>query len=80
MELPRQLSIDALNTATPNFAHLMADLYIYRQCTYTHGRWNPPRQLSIDVLNTDTPNFAHLMADLYIYRQCTYTHGRWTPQ
>ena len=27
---PLQSSIDALNTATPNLAHLMADLYIYR--------------------------------------------------
>ena len=26
---PLQLSIDALHTATPNLAHLMADLYIY---------------------------------------------------
>ena len=41
---PSHLSIDALNTATPNLAHLMADLYIYRQCTYTHGRWTPLNQ------------------------------------
>ena len=27
---PPQLSIDACNTATPNLAHLMADLYIYK--------------------------------------------------
>ena len=27
---PLQSSIDALNTATPNLAHLMADLHIYR--------------------------------------------------
>ena len=39
---PPQSSIDALITATPNLAHLMADVYIYRQCTYTHGRWTPP--------------------------------------
>ena len=38
---PSQLSIDALNTTTPNLTHLMADLYIYRQYTYTHGRWTP---------------------------------------
>ena len=38
-----QLSIDALNTATPNLAHLMADLSIYRQCTYTHAD-GPPFQ------------------------------------
>ena len=65
---PLQLSIDALNTATPNLAHLMADLYIYiEQCTYTYGRLTPILQLSIDALNTATPNLAHLMADLYIY-------------
>ena len=63
---PGQSSIDALNTATWNLAHLMADLYIYRQYTYTHGRWTP--QLSIDTLNTTTPN----LADLSIYRQCIY--------
>ena len=35
---PVNLSIDALNTATPN----LADLYIYiEQCTYTHGRLTP---------------------------------------
>ena len=39
-----QSSIDALNTATPNLAHLMADLYIYRQCTYSNGRWTPVNQ------------------------------------
>ena len=39
---PLQSSIDALNTTTPNLAHLMADLYIYiEQCTYTHGRLTP---------------------------------------
>ena len=26
-----QLTIDALNTATPNVAHLMVDIYIHRQ-------------------------------------------------
>ena len=31
---PPKLSIDALNTTTPNLAHLMADLYIYRQSIY----------------------------------------------
>ena len=37
----QQLRIGALHTATTtqNLAHLMADLYIYRQCAYTHGRW-----------------------------------------
>ena len=55
---PHQLSIDALNTATPN----LADLYI-EQCTYTYSRLTP-LQLSIDALNTTTPIFV----DLYIYR------------
>ena len=32
---PLQLSIDALNTATPNLADIA-------QCTYTHGRLTPP--------------------------------------
>ena len=58
---PCQLSIDALNTATPNLADLMAE-----QCTYTHGRWTPS-QSSIDALNTTTPNLEHLMADLSLY-------------
>ena len=35
--LPSQLSIDALNTTTPNLAAL-ADI---AQCTYMHGRWTP---------------------------------------
>ena len=30
---PSQSSIGALNTTTPNLAHLMSE-----QCTYTHGR------------------------------------------
>ena len=38
--IPHQLSIDALNTATPNLADLLADL--------------SPNQLSIDALNTST--------------------------
>ena len=56
---PHQLSIDALKTATPNLAHVMAE-----QCTYTHGRWIP-LQMSIDALNTTIPN----LADQYIYRR-----------
>ena len=28
IDTPQQLSIDTLNTATPNLAHLMADVYI----------------------------------------------------
>ena len=68
MDPPSQSSIDALNTATPDLAHLMADLYIYiyRQCTHTHGKWTPS-QSSIDALNAATPDLTHLMADLYIY-------------
>ena len=34
---PCQLSIDALNTTTPNLAGL-TDI---AQCTYMHGRWMP---------------------------------------
>ena len=71
-------SIDALTTATPNLAHLMAE-----QCTYTSGRLTlqalkhrcleycyaklgrcPPSQSNIDALNTTTSN----LADLYRYR------------
>ena len=37
MDPPCQVSIDALNTATPNLAAL-ADI---AQFTYTHGRWTP---------------------------------------
>ena len=76
---PSQVSIYALNTATPNMAHLMPDLYLYRQCTYTNGRWTTLCQLCIDVLNTSTPNLAHIKADLYICRQYTYINGSWTP-
>ena len=35
---PSQLSMDALNTATPN----MADLEDIAYCTYMHGRLDPP--------------------------------------
>ena len=49
---PMQLSIDALNTATPNLADIA-------QCTYTHGRLTPPIQLSIDLCKTITPNKFH---------------------
>ena len=48
-ELPPQLGTDALNTATPNLADLLADL---------------PPESSIDALNTVTPNLADLLADL----------------
>ena len=33
---PSHLRIDALNTATPNLAYIMAE-----QCTYTYSRWTP---------------------------------------
>ena len=47
---PLQSSIDALNTATPNFPSLSIDalntttpnLVLIAQCTYTHGRLTPP--------------------------------------
>ena len=68
---PSQLSIDALNTTTPN----MADLADIVHCTYMYGRCTP-HQSSIDALNTTTPN----LADLPDMAQCTYMHGRSTPQ
>ena len=67
---PSQLIIDALNTATPNLADLLADL--------SPNQWSidalnttslnladlledlPPNQLNIDALNTGTPNLADL--------------------
>ena len=52
---PPQLSIDALNTATPNLAAL-ADI---TQCTYIHDRWTP-HQSSIHALNTAPPNKFHI--------------------
>ena len=39
---PLQSSIDALNTAIPNFAHVMADYIYIEQCTYTYGRLTLP--------------------------------------
>ena len=67
---PHEVSIDALNTATPN----LADLADIAQCTYMHGR-STPHEVSIDALNSTTPN----LADLADIAQCTYTHGRLTP-
>ena len=65
-DCPLQLSIDTLNTATPNLTHLMADLYIYRAMHIYLWQIDPHPllQLSIDALNTTTPNLAHIMADL----------------
>ena len=48
-----QSNIDALNTATPNLADLLADL--------------PPIQSSIDTLNTATPNLADILAQRVFY-------------
>ena len=50
---PPQSSIDALNTITPNLAHLLADL--------------PPSQSSIDALNTASPNLADLLPQRVFY-------------
>ena len=77
---PLQSSIDALNTATPNLAHLMVDLsislslslslslyiYIYRTMHLYIWQIDPPLQSSIDALHTTTANLALLMADLYV--------------
>ena len=56
----------------------MADLYIYRQSTCTHGRWTPQsiehRCLEYHYTKLGTSHGR----SIYIYRQCTYTHGRWT--
>ena len=55
-----QSSIDALCTATPNLAHVMAGLYLYiGECTYTYGRLTP-LQSSRDVYKTITPNEFHI--------------------
>ena len=59
-DCPLQSNIDALHTATPNLAHLMADLYIYiEQCTYTYVRLTL-LQSSIDLCKTITPNKVHI--------------------
>ena len=52
---PHQLSIDALNTTTPNLAGL-TDIM---QCTYMHDRWTP-HQLTIAAYKTITPNKFHI--------------------
>ena len=49
---PSQSHIDALNTATPKLADLLANL--------------PPSQLSIDALNTTTPNMVDLLAQISV--------------
>ena len=64
-----QSSIDALNTATPILAHLMAE-----QCTYTYGRLTP---LSIEHRCLEY-HYTNLGRSIYI-EQCIYTHGRLPP-
>ena len=75
-DLTSQASIDALNTATPHLAHLMADLayilckkplhqisFIYSTMHIYPWQIDTP-QVSIDAFNTATPHLAHFMADL----------------
>ena len=61
---PSQLSIDALNTATPNLADI-ADIAQICMAYWFPSQW------SIDALNTATPNLADVA-------QCTYPHARLT--
>ena len=60
MDSPK-LSIDALNTTTPNLAAL-ADVAQY---TYMHDRWTPNHS-SIQALNTNTPYQLHIWENTYI--------------
>ena len=67
---PSQLSIDALNTATPNLADILADVLpssIEHRCIEYH-------YIKLGRCTTTTPNKFHI----YI-AQCTYTYGRLTP-
>ena len=64
---PHQLTIDPLNTITPNLADLLADLppwSIEHRCHEYHytklGR-STPSQSGIDALNTATPNLSDLL-------------------
>ena len=59
---PGQLSIDALNTTTPNLADLPPSIEhrCLEYCYTKLGRSTPTTQLSIDALNTATPNLADL--------------------
>ena len=41
-DCPLQSSIDALHTATPNLAHLMANLFIYRTMHIYLWQIDPP--------------------------------------
>ena len=60
---PRQVSIDALSTITPNMVDLPLPLSIKHRCLEyhhtTHGR-STPWQSSTDALKTITPNLADL--------------------
>ena len=82
-DLPPKLSIDALNTITPNVADLLADLIFgrYTPCQSSIDALNTitpiladlpgrctPYQLSIHALHTITPNLADLLADLIFGR------------
>ena len=67
--LPSQLSIDALNTTTPNLAAL-ADI---AKCTYMHGRLTPS-QASIHALNNTTPNWGDLPQRTSTYKR-PFTRG-----
>ena len=85
IDSPGQLSIDALNTTTPNLADLSIylsislslSIYIYiyiEQCTYSYGRLTP---LTIKHRYLEY-HYTKLSRSIYI-EQCTYTHGRLTP-
>ena len=65
---PLQSSIDALNTTTPNLAHLMADLYIYRTMHIYLWQIDPSSllQLSIDLCKTITPKEFHIQHNAHI--------------
>ena len=52
---PLQSSIDALHSATPILAHLMADLYVYKTM-HIYLCQIDPLQLSTDLYNTITPH------------------------
>ena len=72
--LSSQLSIDALNPATPNLAGLTADI---AQCTYMDGRSTLQSIEHRCLEYCYTANFADLAADI---AQCTYMDGRSTLQ
>ena len=79
---PHQLSIDALNTATPNLADLLADVppsikhrcleYCYTTLVRYTGR-STPSQSIIDALHTVTPNLADLPQRTSTYER-PFTH------